>query len=50
MPDIINVVKDDRMVLLLKIVLCRGSEYFSNLLAVSSQVRIIYGLVIIASF
>lgn len=50
MSDIINDVEDDRMVLLHKIVLCRGSECFSNLLADSPQVRIIYGLVIIASF
>ena len=49
MSDIIINLKDDKMVLLHKVVLCRGSEYFSNLLAASSQLRICR-LLVIASY
>ena len=50
LSDIIINLKDDKMVLMHKIVLCRGSEYLSNLLAELSQVRIIYRLVVVASY
>lgn len=36
----ITIILSDRTVHAHRIVLCRGSEYFSNLLAESSQVRI----------
>ena len=46
----ITIVLSDRSVHAHGIVLCRGSEYFSNLLAESSQVHVIYRLVIVASY
>ena len=45
----ITICLNDRTVFLHKIVLCRGSEYFSNLLSEASHVRI-YKLVFISSY